>query len=135
MSGATFRGTLYSYIDARRRAPAAWEITAIPLTYSTDAGRPAAREDVRDVAPKGLGHFERHAGGRGWVYVGPNGYARKVNEAYGEPAPPPLPRPSGGRKQARCSCGPHTCGSCGQPHWIEVHGYCTGYCTYCYHAG
>lgn len=38
-------------------------------------------------------------------------------------------------ERARCRCGPHTCGACGLPHWIELHGVSDGFCTACYSAG
>ena len=108
-----FVGEFYSYTDARRRVPSAWR-------------------DGVDVAPKGLGHFERS--GLTWVYVAPNGYARPVRENYGKAEPPPLPRPASERSVAVCHDGPHRCTACGQPNYIEIHGVNDGFCTYCYHA-
>jgi len=123
-----FSGELWSYEDARRRAPEAWKIVVI-------SGNGWERIEFKDIAPKALGHFERHQDGKHWVYVAPNGYARPVNEQWSKAEPPALPKsqPIIGRK---CGCGKvHVCHSCGQAAWIEIHGVADGYCTYCYSRG
>lgn len=102
----------FSYKDARQRQPEAWAMV--------DGLH-------KDVAPRGLGRFEQSAGR--WYYVEPNGLAIPVSK------PLPLPQPEANRQVATCRCGPHTCSACGTPHWIEIHGWADGVCTYCYHRG
>lgn len=111
----TFTGELYSYDDARTRVPAAWQ----------------GREQRPGFV--GLGHFERHPDGKGWVYVQRNGLAIPITENWGKPTPPPLPKNN--PTQANCWHGPHTCSACGTPYWHEYHGVADGECSYCYYRG
>lgn len=101
----------------------------------------------RTDATKGLGRFRLGPtvtiGGRphaSWIYITPRGLECFASSQHGqyldEPLkPPPLPQPEAERRQCGCWRGPHTCGECGQPYWIEIHGMADGYCTYCYYRG
>ena len=124
---------------------------------STPEFGPPVRYDVRSdrTKPKGLGTFRLgpkfELEGRGelanWIYVAPDGRENDTN-AYWPGPPPPLPQPSPRSCDCRYKSGTngweidlsgkrhsHTCGACGQPHWIEIHGMADGFCTYCYHRG
>lgn len=114
-------------------------LSAEPSVYNYGEARP------RGESPVGLGHFETklctlRSGERfwRWFYVTPRGL-RVPMHAHGHTPenPPPLPQ----RAPRRCGCskavgGPaHTCGECGQPFFVEIHGVADGYCTYCYYQG
>jgi hypothetical protein len=84
-----------------------------------------------EEAPKGLGSWEWRetelpSFPREWVYVTPSGLRERTGN-YG-PEPPPLPKPNPARTRDNC-------GQCGTMHWVEIHGWADGYCTYCYHRG
>ena len=107
--------------------------------------------------PPGLGYLFVYAfiGGDEtkprWGYAGVRGCRVPCPGRFqGEPDPPPLPQldpkhcgcslapgPNGWESR-RCdgaTRGRHTCGECGKPYWIEIHGYADGFCTYCYYSG
>lgn len=113
------------------------------LTHITPAGNHVpilTREQMRErapvntTAPTGLGTFavESWSGRLDWYYLSPRHGACHVPYSMQRTEPPPLPKP----KPSRCDCGePHRCGSCGQPFWIEIHGFNDGECSYCYARG
>jgi hypothetical protein len=70
-----------------------------------------------------------------WVYCAPNRPPTVVSGYYDRIEPPPLPQPVEKRERCGCRQKEHVCGSCGQPHWIEIHGMGDGFCTYCYARG
>ena len=112
-------------------------------THTTPAGITVpilTREETRasrgDGAP-GLGTFgvTLYKGAPIWYYLSPRHGACHANHPgrADRAEPPPLPQPN----PVRCGCRAkeHTCSSCGQPYWIEIHGMADGYCTYCYARG
>lgn len=113
------------------------------LTHTTPAGVTVpilTREEMRERAPVngtdpvGFGTFAVEVVGRyfDWNYLSPRHGACHVPYSMQGLEPPPLPKP----KPTKCDCGkPHRCGSCGTMHWIEVHGFNTGECSYCYACG
>lgn len=133
---------VFSYDDAKRRKPEMWK-WAIDAHWDWSEYDPQSRTwkvlgshirwTRKNVAPKGLGEFVKQ--GESWIYVCPNGLAVPVGyEWYKSPTPPPLPKAP---PYQRCGCREreHTCGACGQPFWVEMHGCADGYCTYCYYHG
>lgn len=137
-----FSGVCWSLEDAQKRRPGAWRITKRtfdkqehdPVTKTWKVvGTHEAVVKVEDIAPEGIGHFERHTDGLRWVWVAPNGMAVPVTENYGQPEPPALPKKN--PVKAACHCGPHRCRACGTMNWIEVHGQGDGRCTHCYARG
>lgn len=98
--------------------------------------------DVPDTyAPQGLGVFAKRTDKHGtvWYYRGPRRpwvpilWADVPGWKASGDEPPPLPKPN--PRRATCYDGPHTCGSCGEEYWIELHGNADGYCTFCYYQG
>lgn len=89
-----------------------------------------------EAAPPGLGTWavvrvDYMPSGIQWVYCPPNRAPARVSHYGAEP--PPLPQ----AEPRKCGChqGSHSCGSCGQPYWVEIHGFADGYCSYCYVRG
>jgi hypothetical protein len=104
------------------------------LTTKRDEDGNASRETGLGTFRVGAYEFDETLNHPFWIYIAPNGTefpTHKYLKSF--PAPPPLPQPD--PKRAHCRCGPHICGYCGQPYWIELHGNADGYCTYCYAGG
>ena len=120
----------YSYTDAKRRKPEAWR--EVVISGECPDGRRWERVEHERIAPPGLGELVYDA--TLWIYICPDGLAMPLWE-YDPAKRPPLPQPK--NKWRRCGCHErqHTCGACGQPYWVEIHGMADGYCTYCYYRG
>lgn len=107
------------------------------------AGKLHDWSNVNGDDPKGLGTIEVivHETFVQWVYLYPRHPPTAIHVPNGlDPnEPPPLPKPES--MWAKCNCSKavggseHICGGCGQPYFIEIHGWADGYCTYCYHRG
>jgi len=102
------------------------------------AGRAPVYDAWRAARPRGPGSWRLGADvasyGRAWIHVDPTGNASHVRLYTGTtPEPPPLRKP--GATACGCSEGSHACPACGEPAWIEIHGYADGYCSACYARG